>query len=509
MDPNSGLKGHPSGPTSSVSSRSNPETGGFTSTGRLDVHMNLGWSSFLTTDRHSFRAVSEYAKLRKMKDLVDHLRTVHFTVLVVALIFTAALQFERRRPLERAADDAEAILHLAQRWRDTLDHLKADVDLIMQSYPIMIQTSGVQLVFPERRIYRTLAPKPRRGVHSLDFRVTKKWIYVDDHVEDDEELLDRMPKQWTNLQQFLDFWDAFHEGRAAFLPLILGFRKGAADCNAIDRTSQDTVNSFLAPKSRRVGSHWSITAIVERDGDQPICTFPEVRVPSILLDLPHALKGVAPQASKWGAGLSSIEFRELIEQAKLLENTPLDGLADTLRIKANTDTDRIELFQAKLPASTITIYGSIVLIICQFYLLAHLLELRTMAHAVVPHEWPTGYVGLYANRLVFAFTITSLAVWPLVPIAISIYQTLTERPFPLIKTVATSVGLLLSAVVGIFSAATLRSVRYSKMMEAQKLAGIVSPQSSAAQPECAVDHPVSSPLAPPTGADHSNAAGRR
>jgi hypothetical protein len=47
-----------------------------------------------------------------MKDLVEHIRTVHFTVLVVTLVLIASLQIENRRPLERAAADAEAIATL-------------------------------------------------------------------------------------------------------------------------------------------------------------------------------------------------------------------------------------------------------------------------------------------------------------------------------------------------------------------------------------------------------------
>jgi hypothetical protein len=74
---------------------------------------------------------------------------------------------------------------------------------------------------------------------------------------------------------------------------------------------------------------------------------------------------------------------------------PLDQLAGALRERANSDTERVELFQAKLPVEAIASYGAFVLIISQFYLLAHLLELRRMAQALPRPDWPTGYVGLY------------------------------------------------------------------------------------------------------------------
>lgn len=396
-----------------------------------------------------------------MKDLVDHIRTVHFTVLVVALMLTAALQFEKRRPLERAAADMEAILHLGQHWRETTTRLETAADEIMDHVSVVVQPPpGVEVVFPERGLYQTLAPKSRE----LKF-LAKRWIYVDETEEDDEELLDRLPKKWTNLQQFLDFWDRVHDGRAAFIPLVLGYTKEAPDCNVITKSAKDERSSFLVPKStRNEKGQWSIASIVEDVRHQAICEFPSIAVPKLSLDLPQVLVGVAPQAANWGTGKSSAEFSELIMQAKNLETSSLDGLAAALRERANSDTERIELFQAKLPTATIAVYGSLVLIICQVYLLAHLLELRGMVRALARLEWATGYVGLYKNSFIFLFTVASITVWPLIPIALSIYQTSTERLHFSVRGAITWLSFAISIVVGIFSAVVLSSVRDSKIL---------------------------------------------
>jgi hypothetical protein len=241
---------------------------------------------------------------------VDHIRTVHFTVLVVALILTAALQFDKRRPLERAAADMDAISHLGQRWPDTLAHLQTAADEIMDHDLLAVsQPRGVELVFPERGVYQTSALKSRKGNSELKFRVIKKWIYVDDTADDDDELLDRLPKRWTNLHEFFDFWDSFHDGRGAIIPLVLGYTKAASNCNVITKSAKDEVSSFLAPKSTRdEKGNWSITSIVEKSHDEAICKFPPIPVPRMILDLPHALMGVAPQAANWGTGKSSEEF---------------------------------------------------------------------------------------------------------------------------------------------------------------------------------------------------------
>jgi hypothetical protein len=412
-----------------------------------------------------------------MKDLVDHIRTVHFTVLVVALILTASLQFEKRRPLERAAVDMEAISHLAQHWPDTVAHLETAADEIMDHHSLVIgQPQGVELLFPEPGLYQALAPKSRKVSSKLNFGVTKRWIYVDETAEDDEELLSRRPKQWTNLREFFDFWDSFHDGRAAFIPLVLGYTKVASDCNvitisAISATSaKDELNSFLVPKATRDDEgHWSIAAIVEQPHDEAICKFPSIAVPTMMLDLPHALMGVAPQAANWGTGKSSAEFSELIAQTKYLETSSLDGLAAELRERANSDTERIELFQAKLPTATIAVYGSLVLIICQFYLLAHLIELREIMQAPVSREWPTGYIGLYKNRFIFLLAVASLTVWPLVPIALSVYQSSNWRLHFSVRSVITWLSFGISVVVGMFSAVVLSSVRNSKVLSERRI----------------------------------------
>src|SRR5437764_1388378 len=146
------------------------------------------------------------------------------------------------------------------------------------------------------------------------------------------------------------------------------------------------------------------------------CDFMAIQVPSIRLELANVFGGVVPQATKWGTGASSDEFKDLIAETKYLEDTPLLQLARSLRERANTDTERIELFQAKLPVEAIATYGALVLIICQLYLLAHLLELRRLAQGLPRAEWPTGYIGLYHNRSIFLFTFVSTAVWPPLPL---------------------------------------------------------------------------------------------
>jgi hypothetical protein len=63
-----------------------------------------------------------------MKELVDHIRTVHFTVFVVALVLTIAARGHKKPQLERAASDAEAILLLEQKLPAVNEALVKEVD---------------------------------------------------------------------------------------------------------------------------------------------------------------------------------------------------------------------------------------------------------------------------------------------------------------------------------------------------------------------------------------------
>jgi hypothetical protein len=156
------------------------------------------------------------------------------------------------------------------------------------------------------------------------------------------------------------------------------------------------------------------------------CTFATTRGQHLDIDFSRAFGEVAPRAVFWGNGSSSEVFPELIAAAKHLEYLPLEQLAPMLQEKAEAETERIELFQAKIPVSSIPTFGGAILILCEFYLLAHLLEFRRMLKANTAAKLPSGYIGLYPNIYVFAFTLATLSFFPAVPF---VYSSLQNKGF--------------------------------------------------------------------------------
>lgn len=110
-----------------------------------------------------------------MKDLVDHIRTVHFTVLIVALVLTIALQWHKKPQLERAASDAQAILLLDQKWSRIEDAFRKPTEL---HAAVRTPSKGARLagIRPGRYMLRGYTVYPHRPV---TFSVPTTWIYVD------------------------------------------------------------------------------------------------------------------------------------------------------------------------------------------------------------------------------------------------------------------------------------------------------------------------------------------
>jgi hypothetical protein len=218
--------------------------------------------------------------------------------------------------------------------------------------------------------------------------------------------------------------------------------------------------AFLVPHAT-FKEGWQLSASLEamdRGGfnkHKHACDFMTINVPSIKLELGNIFAGIVPQANKWGTGSSSDEFKDLIAETKYLEDTPLPQLTQLLKERANTDTDRIELFQAKLPVEAIATYGALVLIVCQLYLLAHLLELRRVAQSVPRPDWPTGYIGLYENRYISLFTFVSMAVWPPLPLFLATRGAASDS----FSRYFSWSALIVSAAVATASAVTLALLR--------------------------------------------------
>jgi hypothetical protein len=153
-----------------------------------------------------------------MKDLVEHIRTIHFTILVVALALTAALQIEHRRPLERAAADAEAILLLRQRWDETFNAIDKAVNEQIDSNAPLFQGDNKVIIEP-RLHYHVQEVIKGTGLVSIGFVGSSRWALIQPEPDGSYRTTDYL-NYWQTLNDFRRFWDGIVV-EPLFVPVVL------------------------------------------------------------------------------------------------------------------------------------------------------------------------------------------------------------------------------------------------------------------------------------------------
>jgi hypothetical protein len=321
--------------------------------------------------------------------------------------------------------------HCKSRWKD-----------VLQAVDNEVKPSRWHVKVPPLGIYSVDGPKSS-APPTMAFRIDKAWVFA--HNDDGKWVaIWEVPDAGTfrDLNSFFGFWDEIRYGKSAYLPTIVTFNErdptgctNFKEINSADARRPEYMLQQLDYAVKLIDERnrlWTIEpkvyeerkpGIAYRGDPADYCRFAQFTVVPLPFDMARAFKAVAPQAEHWGRGDSKSNFAELIENSKGLESLNIGSLSLFLRQRANQETDRIELFQAKLPASAIPTYGALILILCQIYLLAHLIELSLILSTTKLSEYPVGYIGVYSNRYVFIFTILSLSIFPIIPIALEILKT--------------------------------------------------------------------------------------
>jgi hypothetical protein len=396
-----------------------------------------------------------------MAELVDHIRTVHFTVLIVAFTIMIALGVDNQRALGRAAGDAESILHMVEDWDDTVSAIDKEVKAnASKAKPISQGIDSSAVVLPEAALYQTRFLRGKLGdAYPKVFNVKTAWVFVVLNKDGSGEA--KPISRWATLNDFLEFWDGQVDGKSVFLPVILQPSEGISHCHDIRvrgaLSDQNGVGTITYSINENQDGRYQMDPIVTGPPFAPglppqqACDFRTLETFPIETDLGHAFHRAGLSDRRWGNRKSGEEFPELISASKQLRNSPLADLSSALRDRINADPGRIELLQAQMPASAIPTYGSVILVVCQLYLLAHLFELQRLTEHSNPSREPTGYIGLYFGAIPRILTILSLAGLP--PYALS--AALRGSPNPIFIS-----GLFaISLIVGVASVLILDSIK--------------------------------------------------
>jgi hypothetical protein len=151
----------------------------------------------------------------------------------------------------------------------------------------------------------------------------------------------------------------------------------------------------------------------------------------------------------WVPGSFPTTFPELDVVSTDISDLTFDKVRKILRSELTRSADRVEMFGTRLPAEDLARWGGPVVLVVLLYLLLHLSAL--VGH-IGPGDtaWEAPWIGLYPGRLARAVTAVSCVVFPLAVLGRFVCeQAGPPRGGSFPWTLATSlVGILLAAAVG-------------------------------------------------------------
>ena len=292
------------------------------------------------------------------------------------------------------------------------------------------------------------------------------WSLSNGAVPDTNDIVDAsMP--WRTLSDFTEFWDEEHVFYTV-PPLQSGNRPTA--CGAAEALPDIPAPGSVEGKLLfdRIGGNTLVPTISVQG---TMCSFTLQPARDLGINVRAMLKKAVPYDVPWNTSRSSEAFADLLNTAKGLEALPLKNLVEQLDARVNNDTEKVELFQTKIPAGQIAVFGSIILCACEFYLLLHLKELSRIMATKESEEMPKGYVGIYRDRLSRIFTVLSVSAFPMGCLVITAIKAHPESRIGFSVTVGAGA---FSAVVDAFTCREfLRIHRSSKPLELDSHAVVV------------------------------------
>jgi exonuclease VII small subunit len=375
--------------------------------------------------------------------LAEHIRTVHFTLLVLCIALPAAISTEKPRSFERARRDLAAIVNLLDDLPRVMKAVKADVQ---QRAEQRIQGKGRALQMGRPIVIRIRVGKE---FQCWEFSLRSITLVIPPNSGEpgipisDDLAVKRGP---VTMQAFAQFWTHHRQSRIRLIeevvadditisvpepPLAIEQDEGAVRRRFGLRVLTPTEGTSGPGRvSARSECHTTIEKKAHLSADGPVGRDPlySYTNPDPLLDLDIHLNTIpvdltlqdvirdnAHKRDEWISGSFEDTFKELSEVVKDLPSTEVRELLHEIDKREkevqSRGGDHVEIFGAKLPTSQIGNWGSAILLAVQFYLWAYISSLRTLVRS--SGYFPNGaWIGLHDNCVVRVFVSVSVLVFP-------------------------------------------------------------------------------------------------
>jgi hypothetical protein len=347
------------------------------------------------------------------KDFIEHLRTVHFTLVVICLATIVVISSPSSKDVAKANEQLTQIIAATRMWdSDVFQQKLTEGKAITQCNhlgPLAIHYSSVETLMA--------GVKTSGWQEDVAGRST-----LETPKGDNTRLFVPSP---SNLTQFRQLWDF---GRTYVCPLSIDKEisyfevtsSGSATfvrklpIESINQSSKVPINkatttltfelfkSEIFPQGERVGTSGFVYFASFGKG-RLLVPATNVKKPEIILSKAR-LYEILPQYH-WRPSAFNTTFRELDRATTGSQDLTLDHLAIILRERESSSKESFEAFGVRFPIEATTHWAMLLIISIQLYFWMHLREFRARNFASSDVAWIGTYNGLTANLVFYLTTV--------------------------------------------------------------------------------------------------------
>jgi hypothetical protein len=388
------------------------------------------------------------------KELVEQLRVIHLTILLMCLILVASAFSQQRGPLRRAYEDAVSILKLTQngeRFQSVAENNIRSRFSVLTPDVVQVQSPFLDVVYSGKLLYTLDRKSPFLFQQETD-RFENRRL---DGLQGTDKL--RYWGNWDSLGEFIGLWDGqilVTENPLRTVqfshPLDVQTSCGTK-LRLIPSAAPNTDDVFSNPQYSLNPSKTQVSMILPVMSPNTTlqglskrncqASVPLNAMAGFYMNLRSSMQEAA--GTKWTPTPFKEAFPDLDNSTKYTRSLSAPDLVDYLREESDKEVEKVDMFGAKIPFELVSIFGSILLAACQFYFFCHLAELKKKFKASAESQEVTGYIGLYDIKLARIFTIVSISVLPVLTQAFTLWEVRSAH----LVWLAPAIGVVLSSLL--------------------------------------------------------------
>lgn len=365
-----------------------------------------------------------------LKALDDHIRTIHLTLMALALLLLPAILVAPPNTYEKPISDLKAIIRLKEASQGAERAIKKEIDkrvvTVIARDPGKFQNG--------RPVYISVQTTQKTMAYAINS--DSAWAYKQD--ERSSSVLGFLDFDFRSLAKFISFWD-----RNTSLLNIVVF-ESIESRHVVESSLSDASGKLKGPLQVHVLTPQEVSDLGDRrtafeagseslwirardskvtlgysDRDEKVGfsfeVVPDYATPRISLQ--ELLRNQAKQEDNWLLGEFGKAFSELHRVTAGVTQMPLMDVLAFLKLKAREEQERkgeqLDVFGAKIPADKLGVCGIGLLIGVQGYFLLHIRRLREIVGGCPRIRSHIVWIGGCRDKWAQMFVVLSALVLPL------------------------------------------------------------------------------------------------